>query len=344
MEEFASLFSLFILIGKSIEARFYSKVPATLPWIFGARSGAEWSPVAPSCISPSINPSKPQSAEGTHRLEVGWHRAPKSRRCHRGRDACLAQLGCRVAVLKSTALGNGWALLRGERISCTGEVDQAKQRAWWMRYPWADQTSASPWAIWRKWPSKSRLWIVSVGLLPSSLHCSPSMDTPKASDPIARGQLTLLLIWASSPAKDMLTEKAIPGPHFLSLYGNSSVQGGWGQRNPHCFKQIWSQMHQGRKEKLNYSCSIPAPYVKHSLLMLPIPPTSLPKLDEKQIHYLKDICLKFPFCALAIWDLQLSLPILLVIAPTTANNAFIKQNLLIYLFVSLYYFYYLGIK
>lgn len=103
-------------------------------------------------------------------------------------------------------------------------------------------------------------------------------------------------------------------------------------------------MHQGRKKELNYSCSISAPHVKHSLLMLPIPPTSLPKLDEKQIHYLKDICLKFPFCALAIWDLQLSLPILLVIAPTTANNAFINQNLLIYLFVSLYYFYYLGMK
>lgn len=93
-------------------------------------------------------------------------------------------------------------------------------------------------------------------------------------------------------------------------------------------------MHQGRKKELNYSCSISAPHVKHSLLLLPIPPTSLPKLDEKQIHYLKDICLKFPFCALAIWDLQLSLPILLVIAPTTANNAFINQNLLIYLFVS----------
>lgn len=99
-----------------------------------------------------------------------------------------------------------------------------------------------------------------------------------------------------------------------------------------------------KKKKLNYSCSISAPYVKHSLLMFPISPTFLPKLDEKQIHYLKDICLKFPFCALAIWDLQLSLPILLVIAPTTANNAFIKQNLLIYLFVFLYYFYYLGIK
>lgn len=51
MEELASLSSLFILIGKSIEARFYSKVPATLPWIFGTRSGAEWSPVAPSCLS-----------------------------------------------------------------------------------------------------------------------------------------------------------------------------------------------------------------------------------------------------------------------------------------------------
>lgn len=98
------------------------------------------------------------------------------------------------------------------------------------------------------------------------------------------------------------------------------------------------------KKKLNYSCSISASYVRHSLLMLPISPTSLPKVDEKQIHYLKDICLKFPFCALAIWGLQLSLPILLVIAPTTANNAFIKQNLLIYLFASLYYFYYLGIK
>lgn len=78
--------------------------------------------------------------------------------------------------------------------------------------------------------------------------------------------------------------------------------------------------------------------------MLPISATSLPKLVEKQTHYLKDICLKLPFCALAIWGLQLSFPILLVIAPTTANNAFIKQNLLIYLFVSLYYFYYLGIK
>lgn len=65
-------------------------------------------PASPPC------PTKHQSAEGTHRLEVGWHRAHKSGRCHRGRDACLAQLGCRAAVLKSTALGNGWAMLRGE--------------------------------------------------------------------------------------------------------------------------------------------------------------------------------------------------------------------------------------
>lgn len=90
--------------------------------------------------------------------------------------------------------------------------------------------------------------------------------------------------------------------------------------------------------------SISAPYVLHSLLMRPISATSLPKLGEKQTHYLKDICLKLLFCALAIWGLQLSLPILPVIAPTTANNAFIKQDLLIYLFVSLYYFYYLGRK
>lgn len=69
--------------------------------------------------------------------------------------------------------------------------------------------------------------------------------------------------------------------------------------------------------------------------MLPISATSLPKPDEKQTHCLKDICLKPPFCALAIWGLQLSLPILPVIAPTTANNTFIKQDLLIYLFFSL---------
>lgn len=78
--------------------------------------------------------------------------------------------------------------------------------------------------------------------------------------------------------------------------------------------------------------------------MLPVSAPALPKLEEKQTHYLKNICLKLPFCALAIWGLQLSIPILPVIAPTTANNAFIKQDLLIYLFVSLYYFYYLGRK
>jgi len=78
--------------------------------------------------------------------------------------------------------------------------------------------------------------------------------------------------------------------------------------------------------------------------MLPISDTFLPKLDEKQTHYLKDICLKLLFCVLAIWGLQLSLPILPVIAPTTANNACIKQDLLIYLFISLYYFYYFSIK
>lgn len=71
--------------------------------------------------------------------------------------------------------------------------------------------------------------------------------------------------------------------------------------------------------------------------MLPVSATSLPKLEEKQTHYLKDICLKLPFCALAIWGLQLSLPFLLAIAPTAANNAFIRQDLLIYLFACIYY-------
>lgn len=83
----------------------------------------------------------------------------------------------------------------------------------------------------------------------------PNTDTPRACDPVSRGHSMILLIWALSPATDMLIKKLIPGPSFPSLYGNSSVQRGWWQWNPHCFKQIWSQMHRGRKKKkLNYSC------------------------------------------------------------------------------------------
>lgn len=57
----ASLFSLFILIRKSIEARYCSEIPATIPWISGTRSGAEWSPMAPSsCFSSMSQPSTSQ--------------------------------------------------------------------------------------------------------------------------------------------------------------------------------------------------------------------------------------------------------------------------------------------
>lgn len=77
-------------------------------------------------------PGRHHSALGIHRAEGGQHRAHKGRRCHRGREAGLAQQGCRAAVWKCIALGNecermdfmywrGWS---------------GKQRAWRMRYPW----------------------------------------------------------------------------------------------------------------------------------------------------------------------------------------------------------------
>lgn len=192
MEEFASLFSLFILIGKSIEARFYSKIPAILPWIFGTRSEAGWFSMAPSgCFS-----SMSQLGISQQRGDTGLRSGDTGLTNVEGITVeemlvwptrALGML-CWNALLGATDLG--YAKGREDSMYWRGWSGKAKSLV--NEIPWADLTSESPWGIWRKWPPKSSLWIVSVGLLPSfPLPCST--DTVRAGDPIPRGHLTFLI-------------------------------------------------------------------------------------------------------------------------------------------------------
>lgn len=81
----------------------------------------------------------------------------------------------------------------------------------------------------------------------------PSTDALTGCDPISRGHPTILLSNFPVLKMDKLLKQLTPGPSFPSHYGNSSLQRGWRQWKTHYFKQIWSQMHWGKK-KLNYAC------------------------------------------------------------------------------------------
>lgn len=69
----------FSLSGRSIKARGYGELPATTSWIFGNRSGAEWSLMIPIKLLHVHVLANQQLSEGIHRFKIRLHRAYKYR-------------------------------------------------------------------------------------------------------------------------------------------------------------------------------------------------------------------------------------------------------------------------